>query len=104
MDEKQIISKRDRLSEIINFVDSQTDKSKDKIAAALKNNFGVSESKLASLIRTDVFVEYRGVDEKNNGIDFIRTGDRARVYLRISNPERTIERVNVAEALTNIGY
>lgn len=94
----------DRLLEIINFVDSQTDKSKDRIFEALKNKFEVSEREFEYFIRVRVFVEYRGVDENNNGKDFIRTGDRARIFLRIDNPERTIERINTAKALTNIGY
>lgn len=104
MSKKQISSRGDRIFEIINFVDSQQDKSKDRIFEALKNEFEVSERECEYFIRVRVFVEYRGVDENNNGKDFIRTGDRARIFLRISNPERTIERINTAKALTNIGY
>lgn len=104
MSEKQFPLISDRLVEIINFVDSQPDKSKDKIAASLKNEFKVSEKKLESFIRLGILFEYRSVDENNNGKDFIRTGDRAIIFLRINNPERTINRINTAKALTNIGY
>ena len=43
-----------------------------------------------AFLRVCVFVKYRSVDENNNGKNFIRTGERAKIFLRIDNPEPNI--------------
>lgn len=89
-------------AEIVCFVDRQADKSKDKISAALKAEFNVSESDLEFLLRIGILCEYRGVDENYNGIDFIRTGQRAKLLFWNFEPSRSIDRLNVAKSLANI--
>lgn len=87
----------DCLVELIQFVENQSDKSKEKVAGALKEKFKVDEAQLESLLRVGVLKEYRGIDERQNGIDFIGVGERAKIFLRLDNAGK------VAQALVRIG-
>lgn len=83
MDNELLCSRANRIRLIIKFVDSQPNKLRDSILAALKHEFQVSEKEIDFLIRTGILVEYRGVDENNNGIDFLRSGERGKVFFEI---------------------
>lgn len=85
MAKEQISGSSCRFADIALFVKGQADKSRTKIAGLLQRHYDVDEKELESLIRMGLLKEYRGIDDRNNGLDFIGVGYRAKLLLDLEN-------------------
>lgn len=64
----------------------------------------ISEEMYYKLCRLGMITEGATIDGNNNRIAVWKLTDRANLFNRLDNPDRSIDRLNVAKSLTNIGY
>lgn len=64
----------------------------------------ISEEMYYKLCRLGMITEGATIDGNNNRVAVWKLTDRANLFNRLDNPDRSIDRLNVAKSLTNIGY